>query len=355
MTISILSANSRVQRFAPKNFAGKFCLQPYNTIEIDTNGHVRLCGCAAWMPTTVGNIFQQSLASILDSPLAVEIRKSITHGTYDYCNETTCGVIVNNQLVGQQQLGPGDLNLIDHPEQYQWPREIFLSGDRTCNLSCPSCRTSIVKSKPEEVEKNQLLGKTLADNLFAVPSDKVITLHLSTSGELFASPMLLNFLQSINLENFPNLKIWIQTNGLLCKKMWHKISAIESKIQNITVTIDAAQADTYHLLRRGGAWSDIQHNLEWLKQKKKQLAMTLHTRMVVQQKNYQQMKSFHDMSMSYDADQIEYCRITDWGTYSPGEFSTHDVFDPAHPEYQLATQSRQQVADLPRSWFAGGM
>jgi hypothetical protein len=77
--------------------------------------------------------------------------------------------------------------------------------------------------------------------------------------------------------------------------------------------------------------------------------------MVVQQQNYKQMKSFYDMSVNYDADQIDYCRISDWSTYSPGEFVTHDVFDPAHPEYQSALQCQQQVADLPRAWFAGGM
>ena len=355
MTIPIVPASQKVQKFAPKNFAGKFCLQPYNTIEIAPNGSVRLCGCKAWMPTQVGNIFQQSLASILSSPLAVDIRKSITHGTYDYCNENTCGVIVNDQLVGRDVLDSTDLELIDHPEQFQWPREIFLSGDHTCNLSCPSCRTSVIKPKPKEIEKNQLMGKILSDNLFTIPSNEIITLHLSTSGELFASPMLLSFLQNINVGNFPNLRLWIQTNGLLCKKMWHKISKLESKIENITVTVDAAEADTYHLLRRGGDWNDIQDNLAWLAQKKKETSMTLHTRMVVQQQNYKQMKSFYDMSINYDADQIDYCRISNWGTYGPGEFVTHDVFDIAHPEYQSALQCQQQVVDLPRAWFAGGM
>jgi len=77
--------------------------------------------------------------------------------------------------------------------------------------------------------------------------------------------------------------------------------------------------------------------------------------MVVQQKNYQQMKSFYDMSMAYDADQVEYCRLQNWGTYKPNEFLTHDVFNPAHPEYQSAIQCRQQVVNLPHSWFAGGV
>ena len=355
MTIPILSSDQMVQKFVPKNFAGKICLQPFNTIEVAPNGSVTLCGCQGWMPTTVGNIFQQSLTSILSSPLAIEIRKSITQGTYDYCNENTCGVIVNNQLVERSQLSLADIESIDNPEQFEWPREIFLSGDRTCNLSCPSCRTSVIKLRPEEVEKNQQLGKILTDNLFTIPSDESITLRLSTSGEVFASPMLLNFLQNIKIENFPNLKVWIQTNGLLCKKFWHRMGDIESRVENVTVTVDAAEPDTYEQLRRGGNWNDLQDNLAWLQQKKTQQPMTLHIRMIVQQQNYQQMKSFYDMSMNYDADQVDYCRINDWHTYPPGEFLTHDVFDPAHPEYQLALQCRQQVANLPRAWFAGGM
>jgi len=314
-----------------------------------------MCGCSAWMGAVVGNILQDSLTSMLSSPLAVDIRRSITRGTYDYCNEKRCGVIVNDQLVGRSQLGSVDLDSIDHPDQFKWPKEIFLAGDKTCNLSCPSCRTSIYKLKPEEVERNERLGKILTDNLFLNPTNETITLHLSTSGELFASPMLLNFLQNIKTENFPNLKIWIQTNGLLCKKFWHKIIGIESKIENITVTVDAAEPDTYQRLRRGGHWNDILDNLSWLQQKKKEIGMTLHTRMVVQQQNYQQMKSFYDMSMNYDADQVDYCKIINVGTYSTDEFLFHDVFNPAHPEYQTALECLQQVRPLPQTWFAGGL
>ena len=354
MTIPIVPVDQMVQKFAAKNFAGKFCLQPYNTIEIGINGAVRMCGCAGWMPTVVGNIFQHSLESILASPLAIEIRKSITQGTYDYCNQNTCGVIVNNQLVERHQLSTSDLELIDCPEKFEMPREIFLSGDLICNLSCPSCRTSVIKISPDQFAKNQQMGKILTDNLFTTSTDKIITLHLSTSGELFASSLLLSFLENININNFPNLRLWIQTNGLLCKKFWYKLKNVESKIENITVTIDASQPDTYHVLRRGGNWEDLQDNLTWLREKKKQLSMTLHTRMVVQHQNYKQMKSFYDMSMKYHADQVEYCRITDWKTYSKVEFLTHDVFDPTHPEYQLARQHRQEVYDLPMTWFAGG-
>ena len=355
MIIPIKPTTSKGQKFAAKNFAGKFCLQPYNTIAIRDEGMIGLCGCYQWMPTTIGSIFQESLESMLSSPLAIEIRKSITQGTYDYCNENTCGVIANNQLVGRNQLSPSDLELIDNPEQFKWPTEIFLDGDTTCNLSCPSCRTSVIKVKPDQIIENQKSGKILADNLFTTPTNENITLHLSTAGELFASPMLLSFLQNIKIKNFPNLKLWIQTNGLLCKKFWHKLGDIESKIQNITVTVDAAEPETYHRLRRGGDWEDIQDNLAWLAEKKTQISMTLHTRMIVQQQNYQQMKSFYDMSMDYNADQVDYCRLTDWATYPPGEFAMHDVFDPTHPEYQLAMQCRQQVVDLPRSWFAGGL
>jgi len=355
LTIPILPVKSKVQKFAAKNFTGKFCLQPFNTLELRGSGNVGLCGCYQWMPTPIGNIFRDSIESMLISPLAIDIRKSIIQGTYDYCNENTCGIIANNQLVGRDQLSLYDIELIDNPEKFKWPNEIFLSGDTTCNLSCPSCRTSIIKVAPEQIEKDKQLGKILTENLFSIPTDQNINLHLSTSGELFASPMLLSFLQNIKIENFPNLKLWIQTNGLLCKKFWHKLGDVESKIENITVTVDAAEPKTYHRLRRGGAWEDIQDNLAWLAQKKMQLPITLHTRMVVQQQNYKQMKSFYDMSMNYNADQVDYCRIANWNTYSHEEFLTHDVFDPLHPEYQSAMQCRQQVADLPRSWFSGGV
>ena len=77
--------------------------------------------------------------------------------------------------------------------------------------------------------------------------------------------------------------------------------------------------------------------------------------MVVQQANYQEIAEFYDMSMSLDADVIEYSRILNWGTFTPSEFKQTDVFDPTHAEYAQAQAILDQVKVLPKSFLCGGL
>ena len=66
--------------------------------------------------------------------------------------------------------------------------------------------------------------------LFNGSSDEEIQITLSTSGEVFASPLLLGFLETFPIEQYPNARFRIQTNGLLLKKRWNRISHLRDKI-----------------------------------------------------------------------------------------------------------------------------
>jgi hypothetical protein len=170
------------------------------SIAIDINGDVVLCGCLGWMPTTIGNLFQTTLQDLLQSALAQDIRQSIIDGSYEYCNEKTCGIINNNQLNSIDTVPINVVPLLKDSKEFILPYEIVIAGDLTCNLSCPSCRTRVIKQSPDQIEKQQQLGKILSQNIFTTPTDQKINLTLSTSGELFASTMLLNFVSSIDFD-----------------------------------------------------------------------------------------------------------------------------------------------------------
>jgi sulfatase maturation enzyme AslB (radical SAM superfamily) len=322
---------------------------------VDLQGNVGLCGCEGWMPAKVGNLFQQSIDEILGSTLSQDIRASIGRGSYEYCNGAVCSTISMDQLIGIESLSEQHQDAVAHPNNWSLPQEIYLSGDATCNLTCPSCRTNIFKITEDQVEEQLRLGQTLKDNLFTNSSDQPIVLHVSTAGEVFASPLLLKFLSSIEPEKFPNLKLWLQSNGLLAARFWHKLGGMANKVDNITVTMDAAQSHTYERLRRGGKWTDILESLEWIKNKKIQNGMSLHLRMVVQQDNIDQLTEFYELGQNYLADQIDYVRITNWGTYSEQEFKHIDIFDIDHPDRDRAMTKLQQIKHLPNVWLAGGL
>ncbi len=284
--------------------------------------------------------------------MAQTIRQSIIDGSYDYCNEKQCGIIRHNQLNDRDNLPPKVHWQIEDSNRFITPYEIVLAGDITCNLSCPSCRTSVIKSNDEFKEKQEQLGDIMRKHLFSKPTNDKINLTVSTSGEVFASPMLLRFISNINANDFPNLTLTLQTNGLLAPKFWHKLNNMQNKVNKTTVTVDAARPETYKKLRRGGAWKDIVAALSWFKNKKHETGMKFHTRIVVQRDNIDQLDEFYHFSKQFDVDIVEYGRIGDWHTMD--NFHEIDVLDSSHPKYREARQAMDQVLQYQDAMAWGG-
>lgn len=342
-----------LETFPPKQFQGKYCLSPFVMIEVTTSGDVRMCGCGSWMPTTIGNLTETTLQDMLKSELASNIRKSITDGSYTFCNEKLCGVIANNSLNTIDTVPPNIKALFDDPEKFEMPHHISFQGDATCNLSCPSCRTTIIKTPKEQQAEQLRIGQLVSSNLFSEPSDNKIKLETSGTGEVFASEMIMSFINHIELAKFPKFELDIGTNGLMCEKNWHRLGDKHKAISKITVSIDASQADTYEKLRRGGKWPKILESMRFLQEQKHNYNFALHTRLIVQQQNYTQMKSFYDLCQTWDVDTVEYSRVTNWGTWTFMEYNFHDVFNTQHPEHAQAKIELDKVKQLPNTWFAG--
>lgn len=338
--------------FPAKQFQGKICLSPFVMMEVTIDGDVRLCGCAGWMPTTVGNLFQQSIKEILSSPLACKIRQTIIDGTYTYCDDKVCGVMLNNQLNDINNIPLKVRDLITDSTKFRLPHEISIAGDLTCNLTCPSCRTAVIKNTEQQIQKNQQLGEILANSLFSMPTDDPIHLIVSTSGEIFASALLLQFVNSIPVQKFPGLTLDIQTNGLLMPTRWDRLGAAQSHVKKLTMTLDAARSETYEIVRRGGAWPDAMAAMNFIKTLKAQ-GIQISLRMVVQRQNYKEVIEFYNLARQYDVDQVEYLRLSDWRTWSNNEFRLNDVFDHQHPERKQALELMNLVKQLDRVFIVG--
>ncbi len=328
-------------------------MSPFVMIEVTLNGDVRMCGCGAWMPATIGNLTKTTLQDMLASDLAQKIRHSIVDGSYVYCNEKFCGVITNNVLNTIDTVPLNIAALFDDVSKFIMPHHISVQGDETCNLSCPSCRTQVKKTPPDQQQAQELVGKLISDNLFSQATDQKIKLEVSGTGEVFASPMLMNFINSIDPNKFPQLELDIGTNGLMCEQNWHRLGTVQQSVKKITVSIDAATARTYEKIRRGGVWQNLLDAMKFLQNKKHTQGISLHTRMIVQQQNYLEMESFYQLCQQFDVDVVEYSRLQSWGTWSRSEFVSHDVFDPAHPEHQSAQTEIARVKQLSSTWFAG--
>ena len=95
--------------------------------------------------------------------------------------------------------------------------------------------------------------------------------------------------------------------------------------------------------------------MHFLHNKKTELGFKLHTRLIVQQQNYKQMESFYNLCKTFNADLVEYSRVTNWdgSLWTEEEYKSHDVFHPQHVEYSQANIELAKVKQLPDVWFAG--
>jgi MoaA/NifB/PqqE/SkfB family radical SAM enzyme len=283
---------------------------------------------------------------MLNSDLAHQIRQSIRDGTYDFCDDTKCGIIVNNRLVKLAEIDqldsvnglPSTYERVTNSDIVDLPRYVYIDGDLTCNLSCPSCRTHIITQSDEEKKGHTDIVKMLNAQLFNSSDNRSCTVYVAAAGELFASPVMLDFLETFPLDRYPNVEFNFQSNGLLLKKRWHRVRHLENNIFAISITADSQDPETYAKLRRGGQLNDLIKNLEFVKELKTRLHFNYSIRMVVQQDNISEIEKFTEFALSYGADTVEFLRLSDRGSYTKEETARLDVLSPRHTMYEESMQ-----------------
>src|SRR5262249_28123798 len=134
-----------------------FCSVPFEHFETTPSQDVYLC-CPAWLPRPIGNLARANWGDIWRGSAAEEIRRSIRDGSFKYCSPISCPKIASGTLEKRDQ--------VDAPQlaagAAAGPRVAVLSHDRSCNLSCPSCRkTQIVVPKSEQAQFDDLTERTL--------------------------------------------------------------------------------------------------------------------------------------------------------------------------------------------------
>ena len=133
--------------------------------------------------------------------------------------------------------------------------------------------------------------------------------HIGSDGDPFVSLVYRHLMRSV--QNNPNVKYTIQTNGLLLKKQYHKMPNIFDNLDALNISIDGASKSTYEKLRLGGKWEVIMENLKFVSKVKK---FPVHLHMVVQKDNWQEMPDMMRLAEQLDFDKVYFNMIQDWGT-----------------------------------------
>lgn len=207
---------------------------------------------------------------------------------------------------------------------------VLLSHDRSCNLSCPSCRRHlIVADKARQDELNDL-----AENVVLPLLRDARVVKITGSGDPFGSNHFRHVLKRLNRCEFPNLSLQIQTNGqLLDRRAWNDLE-LEGLVESVWISIDAARPTTYERLRRGGSFSRLMRNLEFVARlRREERIASFQLDAVVQAANLDELPEIVELGRRLGVDRVSFQRIRNWGTFTAAEFADHDVASPSHPRF----------------------
>lgn len=255
----------------------KICKQALYVQIIDGIGTVRACGWAGYY--LLGNLRDNTMSEVYNSEAALEFRRSLIEGTYDYCNEENCPYMANNIL---------DSQLIEIDEIPEYPEIVSLAYDRRCNYHCTCCISRCddkMDSKIQEKIENEI-RKTL-------PHVKVFSAN--GLGEFFVSDSMLKLVSEWNPKEIEHAKFEMETNGsLFNQKNWEKIKNIGEADLSVTITVHSFDEAAYQYLSGTSIKiSQIEDNLRFVKSLRKQEKINfLEIALVAQERNFRTLPTF---------------------------------------------------------------
>jgi MoaA/NifB/PqqE/SkfB family radical SAM enzyme len=317
-----------------------FCSKPFTWFEVSRGkreGEVYLC-CPAWLPKTAGNLLDQDVSEIWNGPVAIDLRRSILDQSFKYCKADLCPYLQSRSGPVQKAADVTDPRMrrvIDEAlTVLPWgPRDVNCSHDRSCNLSCPSCRLHVIM---ETENRDRIL--TIQNKLNDQALQDAELLYITGSGDPFGSPYFRKWLQTMKRSDMPSMKkIHLHTNGLLwTRRVWDTIPAeIRELIRFADISIDAATPATYAINRRGGEFARLLENLSFISGELRARGPLewLGINMVVQENNFSEMRQFVQMGRDLRVDTVYFHKIVNWGTFSNDEYRRRAIHIDTHPRH----------------------
>jgi MoaA/NifB/PqqE/SkfB family radical SAM enzyme len=348
-----ITAQQLLSRAKPLDYdlSDKFCPMPFTHFSTGFRGSVFPCTCPAWVPFPIGNVLEaESADAIWNSDAAREIRRSILDGDFSYCSRTQCSFITARKLPKKSEVRTPKLRAIieNHTTRMADPPQMVeMNHDPTCNLACPSCRTELVVSDADDV------------GIYARAADRVLLpllrevkgqTYITGGGEAFASKHFRSILRQLNRAEYPGLEVFLISNGqLMTPHRWSEFPNLPEMISIVSVSVDAARATTYEVVRRPGKFAPLMKNLEYLAGMRREGRIRrLGLNFVVQKANFREMLEFVALADSFGADHIWFQRVTNYGAYDEATFADVDVTAPAHPDHaELLEILRDPALDRP--------
>ena len=262
------------------------------------------------------------MSEVYNSEAALEFRRSLIEGTYDYCNEENCPYMANNIL---------DSQLIEIDEIPEYPEIVSLAYDRRCNYHCTCCISRCddkMDSKIQEKIENEI-RKTL-------PHVKVFSAN--GLGEFFVSDSMLKLVSEWNPKEIEHAKFEMETNGsLFNQKNWEKIKNIGEADLSVTITVHSFDEAAYQYLSGTSIKiSQIEDNLRFVKSLREQEKINfLEIALVAQERNFRTLPTFIRRCLDeFGADRVRVRRFLPEKAMDENIEWFFDVRNPLHPYHK---------------------
>jgi MoaA/NifB/PqqE/SkfB family radical SAM enzyme len=170
------------------------------------------------------------------------------------------------------------------------------------------------------------------------------------SGEVLVSKLCRTIIKK-GCAKYPDLRVSLVTNGLLCDEKNFKELGILDRLADIGITVNAATEATYNKIMRGGNWKKLMENFEYLSNlKKSRLIQDVAIKMVVSSLNFHEMKGFVELAQKFDF----FASLWSMYNWVPNieiskNFDKYEVWKKTHPDYSdLAEILRDDIFNSPR-------
>jgi len=216
-------------------------------------------------------------------------------------------------------------------EMARGPGRVNLSYDQTCNLYCESCRSHKIAS---DSARREGYARMQEEKILPMLKDAHLAI-VTGSGDPFASKNFRQLIERMTEDEFPDLRFQVMTNAmLLTEREWANFPALHERTAHLRISIDAATGPTHEKLRRGAKWEVMERNLAFAARLRAAgQVKSLDLSFVVQVDNYREMGDCVDLARGLGADNMDFLRLTNWGTFNAQEYAARAVFMPQHPRH----------------------
>ena len=305
------------------DYSNRFCRKPWTFVEVHGDGNVYNC-CPSWVTKPLGNILVDSWEEVWNGDISQEYRQSMLDSSFKNCIAKECSHLLRENLRSVEPVfEKDDLNILWRKLKTidnTGPLVVNFCYDRSCNLSCPTCRDELVMHSSKSYEWNNIkkIHKIVIDEIIK----DAYRLYITGTGDPFASPFFRSFLQEFDKSKYPNIgAIHLHTNGILwTKSMWESMENVHPFVKSVEISIDASNNETYDIVRRNGDWDMLMENLDYINTLDTIDVITLS--FVVQNINYKEIFDFEKLKDRLDnipQVRTHYHKVLNWGHPSYSE------------------------------------